>query len=129
MQSVLTFLSSVSFFMVFKNLDIGHNKRINTVASATFGVYLIHDNGIMRSFLWDTVFRNSAYQNTVMLIPYSIGAVCLVYVACTVADLLRQATVERVFLYLADRCTGTVLKPFAAIVAYWKKLLFGNQEG
>ena len=50
-SSVLTFLSSLSLFMVFKKIRMGHNRWINLIASAGFGVYLIHDNSIVRPFL------------------------------------------------------------------------------
>ena len=98
-QSILTFLSALFSFLMFKNLKIGYHKWINVIASATFGVYLIHDHPIVRPFLWQTVFRNASYQDSLLIIPYSIGAACLVYIVCTMIDLLRQATVEKLFMH------------------------------
>ena len=127
-SSVLTFLSSLSLFMVFKKIRMGHNRWINLIASAGFGVYLIHDNSIVRPFLWRTVFKNAAYQNTFLLIPYSIGAACLVYAVCTMIDLLRQASIEKVFLSIVDANAEKLSRPFEAVISFCRQTVFGNQE-
>lgn len=127
-QSVLTFLSALSLFMAFKSIKMDYQKWINSIASASFGVYLIHDSGIIRPFLWTTVFKNATYQNTAFLIPYSIFAVLLVYTVSTIIDLLRQATIEKVFLSILNSNVEKLLTPFNAAVSFFKKLLFGNQE-
>lgn len=101
-RSILTFLSAFSIFMVFKNIKLGYNKWINLVASATFGVYLIHDNGIVRRFLWGSIFKNATWQDTPLLVPYSVFAVLVVYVGGTILELLRQRTLERVYLKMVD---------------------------
>ena len=71
-QSILTFLSALSLFVLFSKWDIGYNKMINTVATATFGVYLIHDSDIIRHLLWHEIFKNAQYQNSIFIIPYSV---------------------------------------------------------
>ena len=109
-QSVLTFLNALFLFLAFKNINIGSHKWINIIASATFGVYLIHDNSIVRSFLWGTVFKNSDYQDSVLLIPYSIAAALLVFAVCTLIDLLRQVSVEKVFLMIINNKTPNIMK-------------------
>ena len=126
-QSVLTFLSSLFFFMMFRNLKIGYHKWINLIASATFGVYLIHDNPIVRPFLWQTVFRNASYQETSLIVPYSIGAACLVYAACTVIDLLRQFTVEKAFMTVVGNRAESIAKPFGWMLDNFRRFAFGEQ--
>ena len=111
--------------MVFKNIKIGYNKWINIIASASFGVYLIHDNNIVRPFLWKTVFKNSTYQNTVLLIPYSICVVCIVYLVSTIIDLLRQGTAERVFITVVNGKIERIRKPCETVISFCKKAVFG----
>lgn len=43
-HKLLAVLTAISLFMLFKNIDIKYNKYINTIASTTFGVLLIHAN-------------------------------------------------------------------------------------
>lgn len=127
-QSIFTFLSALFFFMMFKNLKIGYHKWINVIASATFGVYLIHDHPIIRSFLWQTVFKNASYQESALIVPYSIGAACLVYSVCTVIDLLRQATVEKAYLSVVNNKAESISKPFRLVIESFKRLAFGEQS-
>ena len=53
----MALITSVIMFCSFKNIDIGSNRIINTIASSVFGVLLIHANSdAMRQWLWkDTV--------------------------------------------------------------------------
>lgn len=90
MQRVPMLLIAVLLFVGTKNIEISYNKAINTVAAATFGVYLIHENRWMRSFLWQIVFYRGDLQGSLYLIPYSLLVIGVVYAACTVIELLRR---------------------------------------
>lgn len=43
-EKITILLVSLSLFMIFSSLEIKHSNVINTIASTTFGIYLIHDN-------------------------------------------------------------------------------------
>ncbi|MBQ4468883.1 MAG: hypothetical protein II917_01915, partial [Synergistaceae bacterium] len=90
MTRPVTILATVSFLVGFKHLNIKFNKLINIFASATFGVYLIHEHYMMRHFLWLNLFHNANFQDSPYLIPYSIFAVLLVYIFCTLIELTRS---------------------------------------
>lgn len=95
-------LIAVFLFIGFSRLKI-KNKYINVIASATFGVYLIHDGNFVRNFLWNDVFKNATFQDSLMLIPYSILVSIGVYGICTLIDLLRQKTIEKVYMKILDK--------------------------
>ena len=90
MQRIPTLLIAVLLFIGVKNIDIPYNKIINTVSSATFGVYLIHESRWMRSFLWQTIFYKGSLQESLYLIPYSLFVIGVVYGVCTLIELLRR---------------------------------------
>lgn len=90
MMRPFTVLSTLCFLRGFRSLNIGHNKIINTFAAATFGVYLIHDNGLVRPFLWFRVFKNASFQDSPYLILYSIMVVIIVFAACTLIEIIRS---------------------------------------
>jgi hypothetical protein len=125
-QSVLTFLSALSLFMVFKKCNIGYVKWINIAASATFGVYLIHDSDIIRYLLWHEVFKNAQYQDSMLLIPYSIFVVVIVYVVCTLIDLLRQLIIEKPYMMLVNCYSEKMVKPFETVLNIVKRVIFGK---
>jgi surface polysaccharide O-acyltransferase-like enzyme len=98
MQSIPILVISVCLFLGFKGMKIGFKKRINILSAATFGVYLIHDNQYVRSFLWKELFKNAAYSNTLFLIPYSIMVILIVYIGCTCIELIRIHCLEKWYL-------------------------------
>ena len=75
---------------------------INICSSATFGVYLLHDHPLSRVILWKEIFRNAEYQNTVMLIPYSIIVVAFVFCTFTIIDFVRQKLFDSILMKPID---------------------------
>lgn len=118
---------SVSLFMAFASLKIKYNKWINVIASATFGVYLIHDNKMIRPFLWLKIFKNYQYQHTNRIILYSIIVVAIVYVVCTIIDLLRQMIFEKPYMWVVNKYSQTWLRPFERLFELCKVLVFGKE--
>ena len=90
MMRPFTLLAVLCLLIGFRHLDIRNNRIINIIASATFGVYLIHDNNFVRSFLWIDLFRNASFQDSPYLIPYSIAVIFIVYISCTIIELMRS---------------------------------------
>lgn len=125
-QSLPNLVISVCTFAAFANIHIKHSKWINVVSSATFGVYLIHDNCFVRPFLWNTVFHNATYQDSILLIPYSVAVAAAVYISCTLLDLLRQRILERPFMRLVDRNAGRLSALIDRVGDRISGLLFGN---
>lgn len=126
MEKLPILLISVCLFIVFVNVKVKCNKWINLIASATFGVYLIHVDEPIRHLLWETVFHNATYQNSVWLIPYSIAVVIIVYVFCTLLDLLRQVSLERVYMRFVNRNIEKVSLLFQRICTVLQRILFGD---
>lgn len=103
MQCVPILIIAVFLFLGFLRLEIKSIKIINVISSATFGVYLLHDNSYIRPFLWKALFKNASYTYKSSLIPYSIVVVALVYIGCTIIELLRIHVVERKYVLYLNR--------------------------
>ena len=110
MQTFPVFLISLLMFLGFSKLKIKNNKLINLISSATFGVYLIHNDHFVSSFLWDKVFKASSYSNSKMLIPLSLIAIGTVFVGCTFLELLRINLLEHNYMPLIDKLSFYVDK-------------------
>lgn len=98
MQKLPILIISVLLFLGFSRIDIGSNRVINIVASATFGVYLIHDNNYVRVFLWENLFKNTSFAHSDYLIPYSISVIISVYIVCTLIELMRIYLIEKRYM-------------------------------
>ncbi|MDR1734545.1 MAG: acyltransferase [Oscillospiraceae bacterium] len=87
---------AVGMFLFFKNLPIKPSKIINTIASATFGVYLFHEQAYAKVLLWDQFFPIEAHlYSTLSMVLHILSATLIIYAAGTAVDLLRQYLFEK----------------------------------
>lgn len=118
-------LMAIKLFMGFVTLKMNYHKWINMIASATFGVYLIHDSSYIRYYLWTNIFKINQYQDSTFLILYSILVVFILYVSCTMIDLIRKKLVEKPYMLFVNHYTYYFLKSFKIICEMFRKWIFG----
>ena len=91
-NSPLALLATVSLFVCVRNMPWRESRLdglILKIAGAAFGVYLIHDNYLIRYLVWDT-FRASKVARTHWAVVYAAGIAIVVYAVCTCLEWLRQ---------------------------------------
>ena len=91
-NSPLALLAAFSLFVAVRNLPWKQSRAdgwILKISSAAFGVYLIHDNYLIRYLVWDT-FRASKVARTHWAVIYAAVIAVVVYIGCTCVELLRQ---------------------------------------
>ncbi len=98
-NKILALATGLSAFLFFKNIKIGYNKIINTIAASTFGVLLIHANSdTMRRWLWQDAFDNMRVYQSSKIYVHAILSVIVVFFVCTLIDLTRIWIAKRVFI-------------------------------
>lgn len=102
-NSIITLIIAIELVIGFIKLKEKHNNLINIISSATFGVYLIHDNIYMRPYIWNTIFNNQERYASEYLIIHAIFAISIVYIVCTIVDLIRQRTIEKIYIFFIDK--------------------------
>ena len=108
MQCLPILIISFLLFIGFSKMNIGYNKLINIVASATFGVYLIHEHPFVRPFLWKRILKGASYSESYLLIPYSLLAVFLVFACCTIIELLRKEMIEKQYMNAVNNIANLI---------------------
>lgn len=93
-HSIVAIVFCVSLFYCFINMKSTYNKFINIISSTTFGIYLLHENNNIRSFLWNSVFHTSKYVMSNLLLLHVIFAVVSVFVVGAFIDYTRQKLIE-----------------------------------
>lgn len=102
MHQIPIVLISITMFLGFSKIKMPYIPAINLISATTFGVYLIHDNSYVRPFLWRHIFRNAAFAEDRLLIPYSIVVVLLVFIVCSLIELIRIHVLEKQYMKLID---------------------------
>lgn len=95
-NKILAVITAFCAFMFFNNVEIKSNTVINTIASASFGVLLIHANSdTMRTWLWNDTLHNAEIFTTQWCYLHFACSVIGIYVICTGIDLLRLYLLEK----------------------------------
>ena len=103
-NSIFVIISMISFFLGFKQLKVKNIKFINMIASTSLAVFIMHDNDILRNWLWKDVFKSASFQYSKLLIPHAIGSCLIIFIVFAVIDLLRQKFIEKpVMKYLTPK--------------------------
>ncbi len=115
-NKALAVASAVCLFMFFKNLNIKNSKVINTIASASFGVLLIHANSdTMRQCLWRDTLNNAVVFHTHWCYLHFFCSVIGIYIICTSIDLLRQHIIEKPFFDYYEKIFPKIYSAFYKI--------------
>lgn len=102
-NKILALITAFCTFMFFKNLSIGYNKTINKIAASTFGVFMIHTNSItMRRWLWKDFLKNTIWYFSKYYIVHTFICIIIVYIVCTIIDIIRIRVFEKPFLNYID---------------------------
>lgn len=94
---LLCLLAAVGLFGAFSTVRITGEKMgkiICTIASCTFGIYLLHENEAVRT-IWPSWFGISQETGGFGILAGWLGAVCAWYVAGVFIDLIRQQLFRR----------------------------------
>lgn len=114
LNSVPVLAVSILLLLGFKTLTV-KSKAVNVTASATFGVYLLHDNVVSRIWLWQEVFKNPALTGSPYLIPVSIAEIVAVFAVCTLLELFRMRTLEKLYMPLVLKAGGWIDRKKSAL--------------
>lgn len=109
-NSIVSILFSISVFSLLIKKKPFTNNLINVIASCAFGVYLISDNNYIRSVLWTNILNVPSFASSPILFLHIIGSVIAVYLVCTIIELIRLNTLERLFSLIYDRTKKRIEK-------------------
>lgn len=98
-NSVVGLLAAIGIFTIFKNIKISYNPFINTVASTTFAVYLIHNNPIISNWLWNSMVSSKDYFESPFFLLHMLGITLLIFAVCSILEWLRLKAFDNYIKY------------------------------
>lgn len=100
-ESLNALLFSFCFFNLILKLSI--DKRYNTlilyISSVTFEVYLIHDNPLIRSMLWNSIFQSGKFYWSSWLFIIVFIVPLIVFIACILIAKLKYFISNKIKYY------------------------------
>lgn len=112
-NAIFALTNGITSFMLFKSLKIKNSKIINTIAASSFGVLLIHTNSsTMRQWLWKDTVDCVGHYDTDFYWLYAIGCVLLIYIVCTIIDVVRIKTIETPLLNATETICRKIYSRF-----------------
>lgn len=91
----LTAVAAVFTFLLFNRVSF-YNYFINGLAASVMGVYLIHDNNLLKYAIWRDIFPDFNFAGSIYI--HAILKVLLVFIVCIAIDMIRSRTIGR-FVY------------------------------
>jgi surface polysaccharide O-acyltransferase-like enzyme len=90
-------LAAIFLFYIFKNISITSSKLVNALAKTTLGIYLFHENPILRKILWDDILNiDTVYYSPIFILYFFISTLILLVIGALI-DMLRIVLLEKPF--------------------------------
>ncbi len=124
MNNVFSLAIGVSFFLLFLKIDINTNRFINYIAGSTFGVYLFHENFILREWIWGTAVHRDAYYSSplfvahcflTVLVIFTIGICFDIIIGYLIKPVLNSAKVNEICAGFDERVNSSFIADAADI--------------
>ncbi len=96
MNNIFSLVIGVSFFLLFLKISISTNRLINYIAGSTFGVYLFHENFILREWIWGVAVNREAYYNSSLFIVHCFITVLVIFTIGICFDILVSYLIKPV---------------------------------
>ena len=96
-NSILCLTASVFLFLTFQNIRISEGRVADWIckaATASFGVYLIHEHIDMR-YLWPVWLGVESFANTPVFIVHWLPGIVAVYAVCMLIDFARRFVFQK----------------------------------
>lgn len=99
---VLALVTGVLCFLWFDGLGLSYSGVVNSIASTTFGVLLLHAHSdVMYNWLWGSFINVPGLYETCtlpQLVCWAVVVPIVVFAVCSVVELLRQRLLEPPFM-------------------------------
>lgn len=89
-NKIITIALAVFVFLLFNRIHF-YNYYVNAIASAVMGVYLIHDNNLLKYVIWRDLSPNNNYAENPYL--HLLVKVIVVFIVCVSIDMIRSVTI------------------------------------
>lgn len=87
--SIYPLFMALLFVLLFRNIKIKNSKIINYISASTLGIYLIHENFLMRDLIWKKIFIIDFNSGVINILLFALVKVVIVFILCLFIDKIR----------------------------------------
>lgn len=109
-NNILVLLSSICLFGVFLNIKLKFNPYINYLSSLVFGVYLFHEHPQVKRILYQDIFQNHNYYDSIWFIPNLLLTVLVVLILGLFIEHLRVKYFKNNVVSVLSNITDFIIK-------------------
>ena len=121
LETLPVLAASLGLFLTFVRKRPFKNRWMEWMGKVCFGVYLIHDNALLRGHIWGEWVRAGGLARSAWFVPYALSAVCLVFIGC--------AAIETVRLQTVGRLESMLLRKLKAPMERFDRMIYASREG
>lgn len=99
---IFLILISIAIFYIFKNNSF-YSRIINFIAPSMLGIYLIHDNELLKAWYWKEFFPNNNYLYSNYLFVHFLIKVIGIFIVSLIIDLIRRLLIEKPCSKIIDK--------------------------
>lgn len=116
MNNIFSLVIGVGVFLLFLKIPINTNRVINYFAGSMFGVYLFHDNFILRDWIWGFAVNRSAYYTShlflvhcflTVLVLFTLGICFDIIISFLIKPVINSAVVNKLSVRIDERVNSS----------------------
>ena len=96
--NLFVLLAALGIFVYFNEKKIMFNQKINTIATTTFAIYLIHDNAFVSDWLWNSIVKGYEFYKSDFLVIHMLLSSIAIFAVCSILEYLRIRYFEKPFM-------------------------------
>ena len=116
LNTIYTLSVSLYIFYLFKDLKI-NSLFINRISASMLGVYLLHDNLLVRPFLWHEILQIDASMNSALFIIRSLANSLGVFGVCIITDKMLSLVYNPLINFTEKQLLKIKFKQFSRVCA------------
>lgn len=101
--SIFVIIIATCIFLLVKNKNIQYNRSINVASTTVLGIYLIHDNELLRYIIWNKFVPIDLYFTKWYFPIYAIIKILIVFIICYIIVKIKQMILNKPFNYIVDK--------------------------
>lgn len=98
MNSIITILFASFIFILFEQLNFKNTRVISFVSKSSLGIYLLHDNYLIRNLIWCVFLPNNIYISQPYFIIFMLIKVLLIFIVCLIIDKILMLIINKLKL-------------------------------